>query len=69
MTGVQTVCSSDLDIFREENIEYAKRLGAVGITTELHVHPGVPHAWEVFAPDIDISRRSRADRLRAIRSV
>lgn len=56
----------ELDIFRDENIEYARRLGAVGISTELHVHPGVPHAWEIFAPNIDISQRSRADRLRAI---
>ena len=56
----------ELDIFRDEDIEYARRLGAVGISTELHVHPGVPHAWEIFAPDIETSQRSRADRLRAI---
>lgn len=56
----------ELDIFRDEDIEYARRLTVAGISTELHVHPGVPHAWEIFAPDIGISQRARADRLRAI---
>jgi acetyl esterase/lipase len=59
----------ELDIFRNENIEYARRLGLAGVSTELHVHPGVPHAWEVFAPDIRISRRSFEDRVRAIRDI
>ena len=59
----------ELDIFRDENIEYARRLGLAGVSTELHVHPGVPHAWEVFAPDIEISRRSFEDRVRTIRDI
>jgi hypothetical protein len=36
--------------------------------TELHVHPGVPHGFELFAPDADASRRATADRVRALRS-
>jgi acetyl esterase/lipase len=34
----------DLDILRDENIEYARRLMAAGIPTELHVVPGLPTA-------------------------
>lgn len=56
-----------LDIFRNESVEYAQRLQA-HVPTELHVHPGVPHGFELFAPDADVSRRATADRVRALRS-
>ena len=58
-----------LDVFRDEDIEYARRLAAAGVPTELHVHPAVPHAFEAFAPDADVSKRSAADRIRALTSL
>ncbi len=59
----------DLDIFRDEDVEYARRISATGTPVELHVHPGVPHGFEAYAPDADVSRRVRADRLRVLRSL
>lgn len=59
----------ELDIFRDEDIEYARRLSAAGVSVELHVHPGVPHGWEVFAPDIAVTRRAFADRHRVLASL
>ncbi len=58
----------ELDIFCDEAIAYAQRLLAAHVPTELHVHPGAPHAFELFAPDADVSRRAMADRVRALRS-
>lgn len=58
----------ELDIFRDEDVEYARRMMASGVSVELHVHPGVPHAWEFFAPSAEVSRRAIADRIRAIMS-
>jgi acetyl esterase/lipase len=58
-----------LDIFRDEDVEYARRIAATGTPVELHVHPGVPHAFDVFAPDADVSRRARTDRVRVLRSL
>lgn len=55
-----------LDIFRDEDIDYAKRLFQAGVETELHVHPGAVHAFESFAPDAAVSQRSSADRVRQI---
>ncbi|WP_243790977.1 alpha/beta hydrolase [Saccharopolyspora gloriosae] len=59
----------DLDIFRDENIEYARRLAAAGTPVELHVRPGCPHAFEGAVPDADVSRRSQQDRIRVLRSL
>lgn len=56
----------ELDIFRNEDIEYARRISAAGISTELHVHPGVPHGFDGFAPDTAVARRAIADRLRVL---
>jgi acetyl esterase/lipase len=59
----------DLDIFRDEDIAYARRLAKAGVTTELHVHPGAPHAFEGLAPQAAVSRRAIADRVRRLRAL
>jgi triacylglycerol lipase len=37
-----------LDLFLEENLEYARRLTREGIPTEVHVYPGAFHAFQVM---------------------
>lgn len=59
----------DLDIFRDEDIVYARRLAVAGVPTELHVHPGCPHAFESMAPNAAVSRRAIADRVRRLRTI
>ena len=59
----------DLDIFRDEDIAYAVRLSAAGVPTELHLHPGCPHAFEALAPTAAVSARVVADRVRRLRSI
>ena len=54
----------DLDLFRDEDVEYAQRLAAAGVPCELHVYPGAPHAFEAFVPDADVSLRAVEARLR-----
>ena len=56
----------ELDIFRDEAIEYARRLALTGTSVELHVHPGCPHGFDRITADADVVRRARADRLRAL---
>ena len=50
-----------LDGFVDEDIDYAQRLNQAGVAVELHVYPGVPHGFEVFAPDTAVARRARRD--------
>jgi acetyl esterase/lipase len=59
----------DLDIFRDEDILYARRLSDAGVPTELHLHPGCPHAFEALVRDADVSRRAISDRVRRLRSL
>ena len=58
----------ELDIFRDEDIEYARQLGRAGISCELHVHTGVPHGFDGAARGSALAERSRADRIRFLRS-
>ncbi len=58
-----------LDIFCAETIAYAQRLAAAHVWVELHVHPGVPHGFELFAPTAAVSRRALADRVRVLASL
>ena len=53
----------------QEDVAYAMRLIEAGVPTELHVHPGCPHAFEGLAPDADVSRRVIADRVRRLRAL
>jgi acetyl esterase/lipase len=39
-----------VDVFVHENINYASRLLAAAVSTELHVFPGAPHGFEALAP-------------------
>jgi acetyl esterase/lipase len=59
----------ELDIFRDESILYALNLGRAGVSTELYVRPGCPHAFDRTAPAAEVSIRSWADRYRAIQAV
>jgi acetyl esterase/lipase len=59
----------ELDIFRDEDIEFARRTAEAGVSTELHVHPAVPHAFETLAFDSRVARRMAEDRLRVLRSL
>ena len=59
----------EVDIFRDEDLAYAQRLVAAGVSTELHLHPRVPHAFEALVPMAAISQRSAADRHRVLGSL
>ena len=58
-----------LDIFRDEDITYARRLSDADVPTELHVHPGCPHIFEVLAPGSDVAMRALDDRIRRLQSL
>ncbi|MGW3961482.1 alpha/beta hydrolase [Amycolatopsis sp. NPDC005003] len=55
------------DLFLEENLALARRLLAAGVSTELHVYPGVYHAAEYYAPDAEVARHMWTVRFRALR--
>jgi acetyl esterase/lipase len=56
-----------LDLFLDENIEYAQRLLQAGVTCELHVYPGVTHGWEAMIPEGSVTKRFIAERENALR--
>ena len=58
-----------LDIFRDEDLEYARRLSFAGVPVEFHLHPGVPHYFDAIAFDSDVARRATADRIRFLGSL
>jgi acetyl esterase/lipase len=57
----------EIDLFAQEDIEYARRLIGAGVCTELHVYPGGCHAFDMMAPDAAISRQFEDDFSRALR--
>ena len=59
----------ELDIFRDEDLAYAQRLLAAGVSAELHLHPAVPHAPEALVPHSKVAQRMAMDRHRVIRAL
>jgi len=46
-----------IDLFVEEDIDYARRLIAAGVPTELHVVPGAYHAYDLLVPKAAVTTR------------
>jgi len=56
----------EMDMFRDEDIDFANRLMQAGVPTEFHVYPGAYHASEIFAPTAALSQRIWATRIAAL---
>lgn len=59
----------ELDLFRDEDLEYARNLGRGGVSCELHLVPSVPHAYESFAPESDVARFIMDKREQVIKAI
>lgn len=55
-----------LENFRDEDIDYAKRLMQAGVSVELHVYPGAFHGFEVANPEAKISQKAVNLRMSAL---
>lgn len=54
-----------LDLFLEEDIEYARRLIRAGVPTELHIYPGAFHGFEVAA-ESHVAQQAYRDTIAAL---
>ncbi|KAL4908359.1 hypothetical protein BDW74DRAFT_188441 [Aspergillus multicolor] len=59
----------EADVFRDQDVEYARRLWGDGVPTELHVWPGAYHGFDVFVPQAGVSKRAVQTRLEWLRGV
>jgi acetyl esterase/lipase len=57
------VLVGSVDGFRDEDVEYATRLNQAGVPTELHVYPGAPHGFTLFA-DAPVAQQAGRDATR-----
>jgi acetyl esterase/lipase len=55
-----------LDLFLEENMEYARRLSRAGVPVELHVYPRAFHGFGEMTEEARVSIAATADGLRAL---
>jgi acetyl esterase/lipase len=53
------VTVGNLDCLLDEDVEYARRLIASGVPTDLHVFADGPHAFDSMLPDTAIAARAR----------
>jgi acetyl esterase/lipase len=58
------IYTSDIELFHDEDIEYARRLRAAGVDVTLDIVSGAPHGFEAWAPESDMAR-ALVDRARA----
>ena len=54
------IATGAIDLFVDEDLDYAKRLMAAGVACELHVYPGAFHAFNIV-PDARVAQAARRD--------
>lgn len=59
LSGLPPACitTAALDLFFEEDLEYARRLVRAGVPTEVYVAPGAFHGFDAMAPEAEVSRQ------------
>lgn len=57
----------ELDLFRQENMEWALKALRAAVPVEFHLYPGVNHGFELLAPSSDIASQAFDLRSRAIK--
>lgn len=60
------ISTGALDLFLDENLDYARRLVDAGVEVELHVYPGAIHAFDML-PDTRVGDQAKADTRAAIK--
>jgi len=60
------IATAALDLFVDEDLDYARRLIAAGVPTEFHIYPGAFHGFDIY-PAAEVARRAQADRVTALR--
>ena len=40
-----------MDLFREKDVEFVRKLWKAGVSTELHIRPGCMHAFDILAAE------------------
>ncbi|MDI4645164.1 alpha/beta hydrolase [Cohnella sp. F6_2S_P_1] len=59
-------CIGDLDLFRDETIDYVARLAQADVPVEFHLYPGCFHGFDVIFNDAEISNRARNEYIDAL---
>lgn len=59
-------CVGQLDPFRDETIDYVKRLAQAGVPVEFHLYPGCFHGFDAYSSDAEISRQARDEYVNAM---
>ncbi len=57
-----------MEVFRDEDIDYASKMMANNVPVELHVYPGTFHSWHSQAPDAGVTKRAIYNRIEWIRN-
>ena len=60
------ISTGALDLFVDEDIDYARRLGRAGVPVELHVYAGAFHGFDLV-PSAPVAATARRDSLNALR--
>ncbi|WP_436536749.1 alpha/beta hydrolase [Actinoplanes sp. HUAS TT8] len=58
---------NELDVLRDEGLDYARRPFEAGVPTEIHLWPGTFHGSHNVVPDVAVSQHAKNTLVAAVR--
>lgn len=62
------IAVGSLDLFVDENVQYAQRLMQSDVPTEVHIYPGGFHGFEYLFPEAELSLQAISSHEQALKN-
>ena len=67
LKGLPYTCVGQMDLFRDETLQYVTKLAQAGVDVDFHLYAGAYHAFETLNPQAEIANKAIQEYIDAVK--